>query len=389
MFINDLVDCYEHAATDARRTASELLAKKSRQQKKANKKLLAGNVSNFTYAPSRVATMKCPSCGHPYLQKLLSDAQLNKANNRRSKEQSKRMAKYEMKPVSQRQKGKQPRLRLESMKYKCPCLWLKGSKCPLCSGSNMDSCEICNCTCQTGPIEAKDFESVSRSAQSQARGLEENTAPRTIADNAQSFVSLMINSLQLGQRDLRANGVPETANNIAGAGAAYLSRAELTDDQRHFVAEQMGHPTTVIGNNVRIAELQRARPDNRYYNNGLSRISTAAAAAAPIAAAQREGISETTPPPTYQRSRSSTSTFADRAAVSFARVFSHVKVRGESLQNDGSPSTRKRKARLARKLLSDPGNNAIKMRVSSEAVHNTPELGLSQNMAKNSKKKKN
>ena len=42
-----------------------------------------------------------------------------------------------------------------------------------------------------------------------------------------------------------------------------------------------------------------------------------------------------------------------------------------------------RKAKLARKLLSDPGNNAIKMRVSSdsEAVHNTPELGLSQNMA--------
>lgn len=389
MYVKELVDCYEKAAADARRTESDAMAKKARQQKKANKKLQGGKVSNFGYAPSRLAKEKCPCCGHGYLQKLLTDAQLKNANKQRKKKHSKRMSAYEKKPASKKNEQNKPRLRLQSMEFKCPCLWLKGSKCPECNGLNIDSCEICNCTCQTGPIEWKDFESVSRGAQSRARGLEENTAPRTVADNAQSFVNMITNSLQLGQRDLRANNVPETTNNIAGAGAAYLSRAEITDDLRHFAAEQMGLPTTSIGDNIHITELQRGRQDYRYYNNGLSRISTAAAAstvaASTAAAAPREGIIETTPPPMSQQNqrstRSSTSTFAERSEASIARVFSHVKDKGEALQEDGSPTTRKRKAKLARTLLSDPDNNAIKMRVISEAVHNTPELGFSQKMA--------
>ncbi|KAL7441670.1 hypothetical protein ACHAXM_007953 [Skeletonema potamos] len=175
MYVKELVDCYEKAAADARRTESDAMAKKGRQQKKANKKLQGGKVSNFGYAPSRLAKEKCPCCGHGYLQKLLTDAQLKNANKQRKKKHSKRMSAYEKKHASKKNEQNKPRLRLQSMEFKCPCLWLKGSKCPECNGLNIDSCEICICTCQTGPIEWKDFESVSRGAQSRARGLEENT----------------------------------------------------------------------------------------------------------------------------------------------------------------------------------------------------------------------
>jgi len=399
MLVKDLVDIYEKAARDARLTQSTATAKKAQQHKKAKKKLKGKHVPNFKYSPTHVADERCPCCGHPYFQKLKTDKDITKANKEREKKHRTKLKKYYKKPVSQQNAASKPRLRQELMTFKCPCLWLKGSKCPLCKGSNMDLCEICNCTCQVGPIERKDFEALSREAQSRARGLEENTAPRTVSDNAQSFVSLLTNSLQHGQRDLRANNIEETPNNIAGAGAAYLSRAQISDDQRHFISQQMGEPTADLGDDVHISELQRAGADHRYYNNRLHRISmgggssaapAVAAAAAPpppppAAAPPREGMSETTPPPTSQQNwrsaRSSTSTFSDRKERSVNRVFKQLVHRGTDLQKEGTPATKKRRSKRAQRFLSAPENNVIKMRVTCEAVDKTPEHGFSQGMA--------
>jgi hypothetical protein len=385
--VQDLVDCYEKAALDAMRIRSTVTAKKTQQQKKAKKNLKGKHVPNFKYSPTHVAKERCPCCGHRYFQKLKTDKDITKANKEREKEHRAKLKKYKKKPVSQQKAANKPRLRQELMTFKCPCLWLKGSKCPLCNGSNMDLCEICNCTCQVGPIERKEFESLSRAAQSRARGLEENTAPRTVSDNAQSFVSLLTNSLQHGQCDLRANNIEETPNNIAGAGAAYLSRAQISDDQRHFISQQMGEPTADLGNNVHISELQRAGADNRYYNNGLHRISMGggASAAPAVAAAPREGMRETTPPPTSQQNwrstRSSISTYSDRKERSVNRVFKQIVHKGTDLQEEGTPATKKRRSKRAQKALSAPKNNVIKMRVTCEAVDKTPEHGFSQGMA--------
>jgi len=391
MLVKDLVDIYEKAARDARRTQSAATTKKAQQQKKAKKNLKGKHVPNFKYSPTQVADERCPCCGHRYFQKLKTDKDITKANKERRKKHRAKMKKYNKKPVSQQKAASKPRLREELMTFKCPCLWLKGSKCPLCNGSNMDLCEICNCTCQVGPIERKEFEALSREAQSRARGLEENTAPRTVSDNAQSFVTLLTNSLQHGQSDLRANNIEETPNNIAGAGAAYLSRAQISDDQRHFISQQMGEPTADLGDDVHISELQRAGADHRYYNNRLHRISmgggasVAPAVAAPAAPAPREGMSETTPPPTSQQNwrstRSSTSTYSDRKERSVNRVFKQIVHKGTDLQKEGTPATKKRRSKRAQRLLSAPENNVIKMRVTCEAVDKTPERGFSQGMA--------
>ena len=389
MLVKDLVDCYEKAAQDARRTQSTATAKKAQQEKKAKKNLKGKHVPNFKYCPARVADERCPRCRHRYLQKLKTDKEITNANKKRAKKHRARLKKYEKKPVSQQKAANKPRLRQEVMTFKCPCLWLMGSKCPLCNGSNMKKCEICNCKCSVGPCERKEFEAISRAAQSRARGLEENTSPRTITDNVQTMVSLLTNSLQHGQRDLRANNIEETPNNIAGAGAAYLSRAQISDDQRHFISQQMGEPTTDLGGDVHISELQRAGADNRYYNNGLHRISTgggASAAPAVAAPAPREGVSETTPPPTSQQNwrstRSSTSTYSDRRERSVNRVFKQIAYKGIDLQEMGTPATKKRRMKRAQFALSDNENNIIKMRVTCEAVHETPEQGFSQGMAR-------
>jgi len=393
--VQELVDCYVKAARDARRTQSTVTAKNAQQQKKAKKYLKGKHVPNFKYSLTHVAEERCPSCGHRYFQKLKTDKDMTNANKERKKEYRAKLKKFNKKPVSQQKAANKPRLRSEVMTFKCPCLWLKGSKCPLCKGSDMDKCEICNCTCQVGPCERKDFEAISRAAQSRARGLEENTAPRTVSENVQSFVSLLTNSLQNGQRDLRANNIEETPNNIAGAGAAYLSRAQITDDQRHFISQQMGEPTSDLGDDVHISELQRAGADNRYYNNRLHRISMGGAASAapaetaPAAAAPppppREGVSETPPPPTSQQNlrstRSSASTFSDRMERSINRVFKQIVHNGTDLQVEGTPATKKRRSKRVRRALSDKGNNVIKMRVSCEVVNETPEPGFSQRMA--------
>lgn len=386
------MNCYEKAARDARLTQSTATAKKAQQQKKAKKNLKGKHVPNFKYSLTHVAEERCPSCGHRYFQKLKTDREIANANKERQKEYRAKMKKYNKKPASQQNAANKPRLRSEPMTFKCPCLWLKGSKCPLCKGSNMEKCEICNCTCQVGPCERKDFEAISRAAQSRASGLEENTAPRTVSDNVQSFVSLLTNSLQNGQRDLRANNIDETPNNIAGAGAAYLSRAQITDDQRHFISQQMGEPTSDLGDDVHINELQRAGADNRYYNNRLHRISMGGAAsaapaeAAPAAAtAPRERMSETTPPPTSQQNlrstRSSTSTYSDRKERSVNRVFKQIVHKGTDLQMEGTPATKKRRSKRAQRALSSNENNIIKMRVTCEAVDKTPDHGFSQGMA--------
>ena len=389
--VQKLVDCYKKAAQDAKCTKSTATAKKAQQQKKAKKYLQGKNVPSFKFSPTKVADHKCPCCGHKYLQKLKTDEDMANANKERRKEYQAKMRKFKKKPVAQRKPANKPRLREEPTTYKCPCLFLKGSKCPLCKGSNMDKCEICNCVCQVGPCEYKDFEAISRAAQSRARGLEENTAPGTVSDDVESFVSLLSNSLLNGQRDLRANNIEETTNNIAGAGAAYVSRAQITDDQRHSISQQMGEPTSVLRDKTHISELQRAGADNRYYNNRLHRISSgrgasAAPAVAAPAAAPRQGMSEITPPPPMRQqnlrsTRSSTSTYSDRKERSVNRVFKQILHKGTDLQVKGTPDTKKRRSKRARMALSTNENNIIKMRITCEAVDKTPELGMSQKMA--------
>ena len=64
-----------------------------------------------------------------------------------------------------------------------------------------------------------------------------------------------------------------------------------------------------------------------------------------------------------------------------ARTFKHIKEKGSELQQEGTPATKKRRSKRARKRLSSPNNNEIKMRVACEAVDKTPERGQSQGMA--------
>lgn len=73
-------------------------------------------------------------------------------------------------------------LRLQCEQFKCPCLDLKDESCPLYHGDNIDKCEICACTCQVGPIQYKDFDSVAHAAEAERRGIQENTGPRTVAE---------------------------------------------------------------------------------------------------------------------------------------------------------------------------------------------------------------
>ena len=112
----------------------------------------------------------------------------------------------------------------------------------------------------------------------------------------------------------------------------------------------------------------------------------ASAAPAVAAPAPREGMSETTPPPTSQQNwrstRSSTSTYSDRRDRSVNRVFKQIAYKGIDLQEMGTPATKKRRMKRAQFALSDNENNIIKMRVTCEAVHETPEQGFSQGMAR-------
>ena len=118
------------------------------------------------------------------------------------------------------------------------------SKCPDCRGEDPE-CEICNCTCRVGPIKFKHFEEVSRAAQGEQGG-EEDTAP-TVEDQQQVLLDLLSTAVRNGKTDLRQNNVDETRDNVAGAGAAYISNAEPSVDQRHAISEMIGRPTTNLG----------------------------------------------------------------------------------------------------------------------------------------------
>ena len=115
-----------------------------------------------------------------------------------------------------------PRLRLQCEQFKCPCLDLKDESCPLYHGDNIDKCEICACTCQVGPIQYKDFESVARAAEAERRGIQENTGPRTVAEQEQSFVEMVATAIGCGRRDIEANNIEPTVNNFVGASAGYV-----------------------------------------------------------------------------------------------------------------------------------------------------------------------
>ena len=345
---------------------------------------------NFTFKRDRVAeNMLCPACGHPYVQKLKSDDEFKEEKREATANYKKKQKAHGKKPGALKKDSGAPRLRLPGRTFMCPCLILKGKKCPHCNGRSK-TCQICNCKCNCGPFQLGDMEAISRRAQSDAIGLEENTAPRTVVDNRDSFVSNMIRSIQLGSRDLRASGVEETSDNVAGAAAHYLAQAPMTDDERHSISLDIGEPTTQLSEGLDVSDLQGARRDNRYYNNGLGNIfnaSRSSRASLPPASTRRgnsrRGNSRTPPPPNHQRqmSRSSSSTLEERKTATRLRVFKHVKTRGVELQTSGTPGTKKRrKKRVSRELASD-GNNEVKMMVDCEAVAKTPEPGMSQKLA--------
>lgn len=390
-----VVACFEQAAADLKRTQSEATSKEAKRQKKDKNKLKGKHVPNFRYQSRLVVPEKCPKCGHQFLQKLFSDNAMKDRNNEADSEYRARMDLFKKKPISQQNKAKQPRRRAPSQHLKCACLFIKGAKnCPLCKGKNMEKCEICNCQCNLGPFERKDLESISRIAQSEKMGYEVNTAKESVVDKANTLVGLLTNSCQNGRRDLEANNIEVTSDAIAGAGAAYLSNANITDDFRQFAAEQIGHPTARLKEDIHVNELQRTGRNYRYYNNQLGRTSTESSATiAPPVARARDAISGTTPPPTMlhvhrttrssMSTRSSSSTFAERSDVYKNRVYRHLDTGAPDLQNklDFTPDTFNRRKKKARKKLADNNNNEIKMMATSQAAISTPDLGLSQSTA--------
>lgn len=390
-----VVACFEQAAADLKRTKSEATSKEAKRQKIDKAKLKDKHIANFRYQSRLVVPEKCPKCGHQYLQKLFSDNEMKERNNEVDKEYQARMTLFKEKPISQQNKAKQPRRRAPSQQLKCACLYIKGAKnCPLCRGKNMKKCEICNCKCSLGPFERKDLESIARIAQSEKMGYEVNTARDSVVEKAHTLVGLLTNSCQNARRDLEANNITVTSDTIAGAGAAYLANADITDDFRQYAAEQIGRPTARLSEDIHINDLQKGGRNYRFYNNRLGRTSTESSATiAPPVARARDANSGTTPPPTTlhvhsttrssMSSRSSTSTFAERSGVYGNRVYRHFDTGAKDLQSklDFTPKTFKRRKKKARKKLADNNNNEIKMMATSEASISTPELGSSQSTA--------
>ena len=360
-------------------------------------------MDGFRYNPKRTAPYRCPRCRHKYLQFLLTQKQKNKENAKREKAHQKRVEAHEKKPAALQKKGV-PRLRLQCEEFKCPCLELKGDSCPLCHGENIDKCEICACKCQVGPIQYKDFEAVARAAQAERRGIQENSGPRTVADQEESFVQLVATAFGCSKRDCEANGIEPTVNNVAGASAGYVVSSQITDDDRNFIGQRVGVPSATLPDGTHISELQRAGTSHRYYSNQLPRSgrrSSASRRGQGVPAREitpRPSASHThnqrssamssstlgdasTPPPSR---RSSTSSGVEERSYAFERrVFKRIKDSGVELQKDPNTTSteKKRRRTTAMEMLADPRNNTVKMSVSCEAAVSSPAIGLSQGVA--------
>jgi len=89
-----------------------------------------------------------------------------------------------------------PRLHLKQEEYKCPCLWLGGTKCPQCHGLDKN-CEICDCECEVRSIkELSDFTAISRANQARRLGLEDS-GECTVHQSGGIFLRLIQNALQV------------------------------------------------------------------------------------------------------------------------------------------------------------------------------------------------